>query len=58
MENYDVVSFDAFTFRKFEFPLSWYKKLGFEEIKEWLMISGNVKKVLLKLAGESSEHGE
>jgi GNAT superfamily N-acetyltransferase len=44
--KYNVVSWDTFTHRIYEHPLSWYKKLGFEEIKQWTMIAGNVQKVL------------
>lgn len=45
-EKYQVVSWDTFTHRVYEHPLKWYKKLGFEEINHWVMITGNVKDVL------------
>lgn len=48
LEKYHVVRWDTFTFRE-GFALDWYKRLGFEEIKEWAMISGDPKKVLRKL---------
>ena len=50
VEKYDVKIFDAFTFNGPDFPLSWYKKLGFKEIKEWTMFSGNVQEVLKNLS--------
>ena len=46
IEKYNVTVWDAFTFNKTNFPLSWYKSLGFEEIKEWTMFSGSVENVL------------
>lgn len=45
-EKYRAVSWDTFTHRIHPFPLNWYKKLGFEEIKQWVMITGNIEKVL------------
>ena len=48
-EKYNAKIFDAFTFNGYEFPLSWYKKIGFNEIHEWTMFSGNVKEVLKNL---------
>ncbi len=45
-ELYDVVAWDTYTHTVREHPLSWYKKLGFEEIGHWTMITGNVDKVL------------
>lgn len=47
-EKYQVVVWDTYTFRD-KYPLEWYKKLGFEEISEWTMISGDIEKVLEKL---------
>lgn len=44
--KYDAISWDTFTHKIYEHPLSWYKKLGFEEIKHFTMISGNIEKVL------------
>ncbi len=49
LEKYKVTEWDAFTFRNFDFPLSWYKKLGFQEIKELVMISGDAKEALKRL---------
>ena len=48
-EKYEAKFFDAHTFKGFDHPLNWYKKLGFEEIKEWVMISGDVTEILGKL---------
>jgi len=48
-KKYKVVSFDAYTFKKTKFPLSWYKSLGFEVNSDWVMISGDLKKILPKL---------
>lgn len=45
-KKYNAVSWDTFTHRVYEHPLKWYKSMGFTEIKEWVMISGDIKKVL------------
>jgi L-amino acid N-acyltransferase YncA len=45
-EKYDVVAWDTYTHIVHKHPLKWYKELGFEEIKQWTMITGNVEKVL------------
>lgn len=47
-EKYNATVWDTYTFRN-KYPLVWYKKLGFEEINEWTMISGDIEKVLEKL---------
>ena len=49
LDKYKVVSFDTYTFSKTEFPLRWYKKQGFKEIKEWVMITADLRKVLQNL---------
>jgi len=49
IEKYDAVSFDSFTFKKKDFPLSWYKKIGFVENADWTLIAGDVRQVLAKL---------
>lgn len=51
LEKYDAVRWDTYTFRD-KYPARWYKSIGFEEIDEWTMISGDVKKILSKLNGE------
>lgn len=45
-EKYQAVSWDTYTHIIHEHPLSWYKKLGFEQISNWTMITGDIKKVL------------
>jgi L-amino acid N-acyltransferase YncA len=49
LKKYNAKVWDTYTFKKHSFPLSWYKTLGFEENREWTMISGNIKRVLKKL---------
>lgn len=49
LEKYSVTSFDTYTFKKTEFPLSWYKSQGFVENQDWIMIEGNVQKMFDKL---------
>jgi len=48
-EKYKAISWDTFTHVVHEHPLKWYKKMGFEVIKEWAMITGNIKEVLENL---------
>lgn len=45
-QKYNAISWDTFTHTIYENPLAWYKDLGFEEIKHWQMITGNIDKVL------------
>jgi GNAT superfamily N-acetyltransferase len=49
LKKYQVTSFDAYTFKKTKFPLSWYKSQGFIVNPDWAMISGDVKSVLSKI---------
>lgn len=49
LKKYEVVCFDAFTFKKTSFPLSWYLSQGFIQNEDWTMISGNVKTIFSKL---------
>lgn len=49
LQKYNVISFDAYTFKKTKFPLSWYLSQGFVQNKEWIMISGDVKDIVSKL---------
>lgn len=51
-KKYNAVSWDTFTHIIHKHPLSWYKSMGFEEIKEWAMISGKIDTVLKKLDKE------
>ncbi len=54
VEKYDAKVFDAFTFNGTEYPLKWYKKIGFHEVKEWTMFSGNIQEVLKGLTNPNS----
>lgn len=44
IKRYNVVRFDTVTV-KGKYPVKWYKSVGFGEIKEWVMISADPKKV-------------
>ena len=44
--DYNAKIVEGITFSKFKHPLSWYKSLGFKEVKEWVVISGDIKKAL------------
>lgn len=50
-EKYQAVCWDTFTHVVHKHPLSWYESMGFEVIKEWQMITGNIQKVLTNLKG-------
>ena len=54
-EKYNAVSWDTFTHRVYEHPLKWYKSLGFEEISQWVMITGNVEQVLENIKGKNQK---
>jgi len=47
--KYNVTVWEAITFKKTKFPLSWYRKLGFNDVKEWTIINGDVKEALKKI---------
>jgi len=49
IKKYNIKYVDGVTFRDFEFPLKWHKSLGFGEVKEWIIISGEVNKILKNL---------
>lgn len=49
IKKYNAIRFDGFTFKMKEFPLKWYKSQGFKEIKEWVMISADLKEALQSL---------
>jgi ribosomal protein S18 acetylase RimI-like enzyme len=49
ISKYNAKVWDTYTFRNSKHPLSWYKSLGFEEIKEWVMICGNLENALKRL---------
>ena len=46
IEKYNVKIVEGITFSKFKHPLSWYKSLGFREVKEWVVINGDIKRAL------------
>lgn len=45
-----LLTWDTYTFRNDDFPLTWYKRIGFAEIEEWVMIRAQVTNVLTKLS--------
>ncbi len=49
VEKYNPVIWETHTFRHQEFPLTWYKQLGFREINEWVMIQADVIELISKL---------
>jgi GNAT superfamily N-acetyltransferase len=48
MKKYNAKVWDTYTFRG-KYPLKWYRSLGFREIGEWTMISGDLKEAAKKL---------
>lgn len=50
--KYNAVSWDTFTHIVHKHPLSWYKSMGFKEIQNWIMITGDIDKVLNNLFSE------
>ena len=55
IKKYNVKFVEGITFTKFKHPLSWYKSLGFREVKEWVNINGNIKKALKMLQNAPTE---
>ncbi|MBY0358762.1 MAG: GNAT family N-acetyltransferase [Candidatus Obscuribacterales bacterium] len=49
IEKYAPVSWESYTFRAQEFPLTWYKRMGFKEIEEWIMIRADVAELMINL---------
>ena len=49
LQKYQAISWDTFTHRVYEYPLKWYKQIGFQEINKWVMITGDIKEVLKRL---------
>ncbi len=49
LEKYQVTFWDTITFRRFDFPLNWYKKIGMEEVLEWVLVNGDVKSIMKSL---------
>ena len=50
-EKYDPVVFETYTFGGASAPLQWYKRLGFHQIEEWVMIRAEVKTIIAQLSG-------
>lgn len=49
IEKYKARVWDTYTFKKTKHPLSWYKKQGFDENEDWVMISGDLKEAVERL---------
>lgn len=50
IENYNATVLEAHTYEDENgFPYCWYKKLGFETIDDWKIISGDIRKIKEKL---------
>lgn len=47
--KYKAKSWDTYTHRVHDHPLRWYKKIGFQETQNWVMISGKIDDVLPNL---------
>ncbi len=50
IEKYSPVLWESYTFRNDTFPLTWYKRLGFREIEEWVMIRADIATVAKQLS--------
>jgi len=50
VSKYNAQILEAHTYEdKNGFPYSWYKKLGFETIDDWKIISGDIKEIMKKI---------
>ncbi len=50
MEFYNATTLEAHTYKdKNDFPYCWYKKIGFETIEDWKIISGNIPQIIKNL---------
>lgn len=49
IEKHEAKVWDTYTFKNTAHPLSWYKKQGFVENPDWVMISGDLREALEKL---------
>ena len=50
IEKYDTTILEAHTYEDENgFPYCWYKRLGFETIDDWKIISGDIKMIVKKL---------
>jgi len=45
-QKYQVTVMEALTFKDLTFPLTWYQRLGFEAKDDWLVMFGNVGRIL------------
>jgi ribosomal protein S18 acetylase RimI-like enzyme len=50
VQKYAPVEWETYTFRGDKFPLSWYRRIGFEEIEEWVMIRARTDRITRALA--------
>ena len=48
-KKYKAIILEGITFAKLDFPLNWYKRLGIQQSKNLMFISGQVNIVLKKL---------
>lgn len=50
IEKYGATTFEAHTYEDENgFPYCWYKRLGFETVDDWKIISGDIKEIVKKL---------
>lgn len=50
VETYNATTVEAHTYENENgFPYSWYKRLGFETIDDWKIISGDIKNIMKNL---------
>ena len=49
LDKYKISIVEASTFKNKAFPLSWHKKVGFQESKDLILIDGNPKEILKNL---------
>lgn len=50
IEKYDATTLEAHTYEDENgFPYCWYKRLGFETVDDWKIISGDIKEIVNKL---------
>ena len=50
IEKYNATTLEAHTYEDENgFPYNWYKRIGFETIDNWKIISGNIKEIIKKM---------
>lgn len=50
VDKYKATTLEAHTYEDENgFPYCWYKRLGFETINDWKIISGNIKEIMKKI---------